>query len=168
MSAYNGTLTYNGNSKKVIVEDFGYGLVMNMTSNSQARQSQTAYPKNVRKTDITLGLAFTSRDDYLEFSRWIAEYHQYLTSMAKPSHMILSIPVIDKTFTVAFTEFPVDIKYSDNAYQNTYRCIILKDETGEIGNESNVTGSVEDIPADKVSQSDIVAQGDAAFRGETL
>lgn len=168
MPLYNGTLTYNGKSKSVIVEDFSYGLVLNMTSQSQARQNQTAYPRNVRKTDITLGLAFLSRDDYLSFSEWIAEYHKYLTSMAKPSHMVLSIPAISKVFTIAITSFPVDIKYSDSAYQNSYRCVILKDETGETGNESTVTGGVSDIPANKVDTEDIVAQGDAAFRGDLL
>ena len=88
--------------------------------------------------------------------------------MAKPSHMVLSIPVISKVFTIAITSFPVDIKYSDSAYQNSYRCVILKDETGETGNESTVTGGVSDIPANKVDTEDIVAQGDAAFRGDLL
>jgi hypothetical protein len=166
MGAQNGTLTYNGKTRSVIVEEFGYGLALGLTGISQARQNQTAYPRNWRKTDITLGLAFTSMEDYLEFSRWVAEYHMYLTSMSKPSHMVLSIPSIKKVFTVALTSFPVNIKFSDSAYQNTYQCVIVKDETGEEGNESENTGGVGDIPADKVDQEDIKAQGDAAFRGE--
>lgn len=167
MGVFNGTLTYNGKTRRVIVEDFSMGLVLNMTATSQARQNQTAYPRNLRKTDITLGLTFRSMQDYLDFSQWIAEYHMYLTSMSKPSHMILSIPVIKKTYTVALTSFPVDVKFSDSVYQNAYQCIILKDETGEEGNESGSTGGVEDIPASKVEGENIKAQGDAAFRGES-
>lgn len=166
MGVFNGTLAYNGKSKDVIVEDFGYGLALNLTATSQARQGQTAYPRNWRKTDITLGLAFRSRDEYLEFSRWVAEYHMYLTSMPKPNHMVLSIPVIKKTYSIAFTSFPVNVKFGDSAYQNSYKCVIVKDETGEEGSESDITGGVDDIPAQKVEQSDIKAQGDAAFRGE--
>lgn len=164
MGAQNGTLTYNGKTKRVIVEDFGYGLALNLTGTSQARQNQTAYPRNWRKTDITLGLAFTSRDDYLEFSRWVAEYHMYLTSMPKPDHMVLSIPAIKKTYAVALTSFPVNVKFGDSAYQNSYQCVIVRDETGEEGNESENTGGVGDIPAQKVEGDQIKAQGDDAFR----
>ena len=166
MGTFNGTLTYNGRSKDVIVEDFAFGMSLGLTATSQARQGQTAYPRNWRKSDITLGLAFRSREEYLEFSRWIAEYHMYLTSMTKPSHMVLSIPVIKKSYSIAFTSFPVDVKFGDSVYQNSYQCVIVKDETDEEGNESENTGGVGDIPADKVEQDDIKAQGDAAFRGE--
>lgn len=90
----------------------------------------------------------------------------YLTSMTKPSHMVLSIPVIKKSYSIAFTSFPVDVKFGDSVYQNSYQCVIVKDETGEEGSESENTGGVGDIPADKVEQDEIKAQGDAAFRGE--
>lgn len=168
MAAQNGTLAYNGKSMPVIVESFGYGLALNLTGTSQARQTQTAYPRNWRKTDITVGLAFTSREAYLDFSQWVAEYHMYLTSYPKPDHMVLSVPSIKKVYTVALTSFPVDVKFSDSAYQNTYQFVIVKDDTGEVGNESETTGGVSDIPAEKVDYEDVKAQGDEAFKGGSV
>lgn len=164
MATQNATLSYNGKTKNVIVTDYGYSWNLNMTARSYGKKTQTSYPRNYRKSDLTLGLAFTSMESYLDFGRWYEEYTLHLLSKSQPSHLVLSIPALNKVLTVILTSFPMKIAFDDVAYENTYTCIILSDDTESMTGGSDVTGDITDIPSNPVDVSQVTSSGDDAFK----
>jgi hypothetical protein len=172
--SYNAAFSYNGTTMKVNVTNFQYAWKLAMSGKASTRQGQTAYPKRVEQSGLSVNLVFRDQQAYLDFGKFVRGYHLSVTSMSNPPAMQFTMygwamgAVGELTYGVILSDFPITMRH-DMDPAPTVNGLQLELIQNNIDmwetNASSVTnGSYKDLAAGSVTSGDVASSGSGAFK----